>query len=88
MEKRTVAEIVGPWVEPDFKSSLIERMLLNWALPVGEISNYVLATFIRQRVALDLVIPEANRRIASGFTDETEILDDELAIAIAAIQAG
>jgi hypothetical protein len=85
MENRTVADIVGPWVEPDFNSSLIERLRDNWSVPVGEISNFVLATFIRQKVALSLVVPEANRRIASDFADETEILDDELAIAIAGI---
>ncbi|MES2016652.1 MAG: hypothetical protein V4484_09160 [Pseudomonadota bacterium] len=85
MENRAVADIVGPWVEPDFNSSLIERCRANWSVPIGEITNYVLATYIRQRIALDLVVPEAQRRIASGFTDETEILHDELALAIAGI---
>ena len=83
MEKRTVADIVGTWVEPAFNSSLIERCRDNWSVPVGELTNYVLATFIRQKIALGLVLPEAQRRIALGFTDETEILDDELALAIA-----
>ena len=85
MEKRTVAEIVGPWVEPDFNSSLIERCRNNWYVPVGQITNYVLATFIRQQIALDLVVPEAQRRIASGFEDETELYDGELSVAIAGI---
>lgn len=48
-------------------------------------TNYVLVTFIRQQIALDLMVPDAQRRIASGFMDETEILDDELALAIAGI---
>jgi hypothetical protein len=82
MDKRTVADVVGPWLEPDFNSSLIERCRNNWSTPVGELTNYVLATFIRQKIALSLVVPEAQRRIASGYTDETEILDDELTIAI------
>ena len=85
MEKRTVAEIVGPWVEPDFNSSLIERCRNNWYMPIGQITNCVLATFIRQQIALNLVVPEAQRRIASGFEDDTEIIDDELSIAIAGI---
>ncbi|MYN00833.1 hypothetical protein GTP41_01845 [Pseudoduganella sp. DS3] len=85
MEKRTVADIVGPWVDPGFESSLIDRCRDNWSVPVGEISNYVLAAFIRQQIALDLVVPEAQRRIASGYTDETEVLDDELALAIGGI---
>jgi hypothetical protein len=49
---------------------------------VGELSNYVLATFIRQRRALRLVVPEAKRRIAAGYTDETELYDEELANAV------
>lgn len=85
MEKRAVVDIVGPWIEPGFNSSLIEHCRDNWSMPVSEIANYVLATFIRQHLALDLVIPEAQRRITSGFTDESEILDDELEIAIAGI---
>ncbi|MGO4377656.1 hypothetical protein [Pseudoduganella sp. RAF53_2] len=85
MEKRAVADIVGPWIEPCFNSSLFERCRENWLVPVGEISNFVLATFIRQQIALGLVVPEAQRRIASGFTDETEILDDELELAIKGI---
>lgn len=85
MEKRAVADIVGPWVDPGFDSSLIGRCRDNWSVPVDEISNYVLATFIRQQIALGLVVPEAQRRIASGYTDETEILGDELALAIVGI---
>lgn len=85
MEKRSLADIAGPWAEPDVNSGLIERCRANWSVPVGEITNYVLATFIRQKIALDLVVPEAKRRIASGYIDDTEILDDELAIAIALI---
>jgi hypothetical protein len=85
MEKQAVADIVGPWVDPGFDSSLIGRCRDNWSVPVGEITNHVLATFIRQQIALGLVVPEAQRRIASGYTDETEILDDELALAIAGI---
>lgn len=85
MEKRAVIDIVGTWVDPGFESSFIGRCRDNWSLPIGEITNYVLATLIRQRIALDLVVPEAQRRIASGYTDETEILDDELALAVAGI---
>jgi len=54
---------------------------------VGAISNYVLATFIRQRVALALALPEADRRIASGFTDDTELYDEELANAVSEAKA-
>jgi hypothetical protein len=45
------------------------------------VSNHVLATFIRQRLALGLVVPEARRRIAAGFVDGTELYADELSVA-------
>jgi len=82
MEVRCVADVEGPWCEPDFNSSLIERCRLNWSVPIGEISNHVLATFIRQRVALALVVPEAERRIVAAYTDDTELYDEELANAV------
>jgi hypothetical protein len=83
MTARCVADVEGPWVEPDFDSSLIERCRSNWSVPMSEISNYTLATFIRQRRALSLVVPEARRRLADGFVDETELYDEELAGAVA-----
>jgi hypothetical protein len=70
-------------VDPGFESSLIERCRDNWSVPVSEVSNYVLATFIRQRLALSLVVPEAKRRIAVGFVDDTELYDEELSVAVA-----
>ena len=86
MEKRSVAEIEGTWREPELDSGLIQRLRANWSRPVGKLDNHVLATFIRQRLALDLTIPEAERRIASGYQDETEVCDDELAIAITLVR--
>ena len=53
-------------------------------MPVSELSNYVLATFIRQRIALPLVLPEARRRLDARFMDDTELYDEELADAVAA----
>lgn len=83
METRGVADFAGAWVDPEFESSLIERCRKNWKVPDGEISNYVLSTFIRQRIALELVVPEAKRRLAAGFVDDTELYDEELANALA-----
>jgi hypothetical protein len=82
MEIRCVADVEGPWVDPEFESSLIERCRRNWSVPVGEISNYALATFIRQRIALKLVVPEAKRRLVIGYIDGTELYDEELATAV------
>ena len=84
MKHRSVADVDGPWVDPGFESGLITRCRNNWSVPVNELSNQVLATFIRQRIALPLVLPEARRRLEAGFTDDTELYDEELADAVAA----
>ncbi|MGM9482266.1 hypothetical protein ACS5PN_13840 [Roseateles sp. NT4] len=82
LELRSVADIEGPWVEPDFDSSLIQRCRLNWQVPVFALSNYALATFIRQRRGLSLALPEARCRLKAGFVDGTELHDEELQMAV------
>jgi hypothetical protein len=84
VEMSSVADEEGPWTDPDFESSLIQRCRLNWHVPVGSLSNYALATFIRQKIALGLVVPEARRRLAACYRDGTELHDKELAVAVAA----
>lgn len=83
MELRSVADIEGAWIDPEFESSLIQRCRDNWTIPVSELSNHVLATFIRQRRGLELVVPEARRRIALRYLDDSELYDEELSDAIA-----
>jgi hypothetical protein len=82
MESRSIADLEGPWVDPDFESGLIERCRRNWNTPVSELSNQVLATFLRQRFGLEIVIPEARRRVASGYDDDSELYDGELEAAL------
>jgi hypothetical protein len=82
MEPRCIADIEGTWVDPHFHSSLIERCRANWSIPVTEVSNHVLAIFIRQHLALQLVVPEAQRRIAAGFVDDSELYDEELLVTV------
>lgn len=49
---------------------------------MAELTNELLATYVRQRIALPLVVPEAERRIAEGYSDDTEMYDEELANAL------
>ncbi|GAB3367917.1 hypothetical protein GCM10027317_00770 [Massilia agri] len=80
---RSVADIEGPWVEPAFESSLIQRCRENWSIPIHQVTNHVLATFLRQRAGLSLVVPEANRRIMAQYCDGSEMYDEELSVALA-----
>src|SRR5688500_5590830 len=82
MESRSVADVEGPWVEPEFESSLIERCRKNWATPVGKLSNYALSTFLRERFALEIVIPEGQRRLEANLVDDSELYDDALGSAL------
>ena len=82
MKSRCVADIMGPWVDPDFESSLVERCKRYWSVPVDELPNEMLATYLRQRIATQLMIPEARKRIDAGIHDDSEHYDGELAHAL------
>ena len=79
---KSVAEILGAWVEQSFDSSLIQCCKDNWTIPVDELTNAALATFVRQEFALEIVLDEAKKRIASGYLDDTEKYDEELEVAV------
>jgi len=79
---RSVEDIEGPWQEPAFDSSLIQRCRENWRVPVASLSDQMLATFLRQKIAIQLVLPEAERRVELGTHDDSEIYDDELRDAV------
>jgi hypothetical protein len=82
MKAQSVADIEGPWIDPDFESGLIQRLRRNWATPISEVNNEALATFLRQRIALSLVVPEARKRVEAGVDDGSELYDGELANAL------
>lgn len=78
MNTKSVADIVGPWVDPDFVTNLIERCRDAWNVPIGDLSNEMLATFLRQDIATDLIIEGAARRLEAGFDDDSEMYEGEL----------
>ncbi|KOO56902.1 hypothetical protein WH43_17410, partial [Rheinheimera sp. KL1] len=43
--------------------------------PVSQVTNHVLATFIRQKLALAIVVPEAENRLKRGYVDNTELYE-------------
>ncbi len=80
--KSSIADLLGPWVEPDCDSGLIERCRNAWSKPLRELTNEELATLLRQRIAVDHVVPIAERRVQEGVDDGTEMYDGELAAAV------
>jgi hypothetical protein len=82
MKSPCVADVEGPWVDTAFDTNLIARCKQAWNVPVHQLTNTMLATFLRQRIGLRVVIPEAQKRVDSHFTDDTEMFDEELAEAL------
>ena len=78
MTPKSVADIEGPWVDSNFDSGLIERCKRYWTVPVSELPDMMVATFLNQRIAAAVMIEEARRRIESGKLDDTELFDGQL----------
>ena len=72
LNQKSAADIEGPWVDSDFESGLIQRCRRYWAAPIVQLSNEMLATFLRQNIAVAFVAPEAQRRIDAAIDDGSE----------------
>jgi hypothetical protein len=77
-QSATIADVEGPWVDPNYDSGLIQRCKQGWNTPIDQLTNELIATYLRQKIALSLVVPEATKRLAAKFTDGTELYDEEL----------
>jgi hypothetical protein len=82
MKPKSVADVEGAWVDSDFDSGLTERCKRYWSIPVTELSNEMLATYLRQRIAVHLIMPEARKRLDAGIDDGSEMYQGELAEAL------
>ena len=82
MDKISIADILGPWINPDWDSGLIARLREAWNKPIRDLSNEDLATLLRQRFAVEQILPIARQRLADGIDDDMEIFDEELQEAI------
>ncbi len=82
MSSPSVADIEGGWVDPNWDSGLINRLRRSWNTLINELSNEMLATFLRQDMALEAILEEAKKRLVAGFDDDSEMYDGELANAI------
>jgi hypothetical protein len=88
MTAKCVADIEGPWREPDFESGLLARCRDAWQVPVEQLSDEMVATFLRQKIGLPIVILEARRRVNLRMTDDSELYDGELIMALQAAESG
>jgi len=87
-DKLSVADILGPWIEPDLNSGLIQRCRKAWNRPLKDLTREELATLLRQEIAVEHVLPEAKRRLQDGIDDDSELYDGELEAAIKSASKG
>lgn len=80
-DTKSVADFLGPWVEPDWDSGLIARCREAWSKPLRDLSREELATLLRQRFAVEHLLPVAQKKLQDA-DDDTEMFDGELAEAI------
>ncbi len=78
----SVAGILGPWEGSDFASGLIKRCEGAWTKPIKKLTNEELATFLRQKIAIEHILPEAKKRIEMKIDDDSEIYEGELSGAV------
>ena len=79
MSARSVADIEGAWVDPQWESGAIERCRQYWTIPINEVPDIALITYLHQEFAPELIIAEARSRVAAGRFDDTELYDGQLA---------
>jgi len=82
MDRRTVADIVGPWTDSRTGTGLVARCKQHWNTPACDLSNQMVATYLRQKIAVPLMLAEARRRLDIGVDDGSELYDGELAAAV------
>ena len=81
-DSTSVADLLGPWVDPDWDSGLINRCRKAWSKPLRDLSNEELATLLRQGIAVEHILPVAKKRVEDNVDDDTEMYDGELEAAI------
>ena len=80
-DTKSVADFLGPWVEPDWESSLIARCREAWNRPLQDLSRLELSTLLEQKFVVEHVLPVARKKLQEA-DDDTEMFDGQLAEAI------
>jgi len=78
----SLSDLLGPWIDSDWNTGLIERCKNAWSKPLRDLSREELATLLRQRIAVEHLLPIAKKRLEDGIDDDTEMFDGELQEAV------
>lgn len=69
-------DLFGDWKYLDV--TLVERIHKAWKKPLAELTNRELAALLRQRFAVEYVLPLARQRIIEDYDDDSDGPDGEL----------
>lgn len=75
---KSVVDIEGPWIDSNSDSGLIKRVRKAWDKPMNELTNEELATLLRQKIAVQYILPLAKKRVEENYDDNSELYDGEL----------
>jgi len=80
VRKLSLADIIGPWKDDDdgWESGLISRCKKAWNKQLCELTREEMATFLRQKLAVNEILPLAREAIQNLPEDGTELFEGEL----------
>ncbi|KZN39305.1 hypothetical protein N480_00320 [Pseudoalteromonas luteoviolacea S2607] len=78
---KSVRDIVG-LLSGDHSSGLVQRCKESWEIPIPELTDLMVATYINQNIARSEMIEEAEKRIEAGQDDDTLMYDEQLMEAV------
>ena len=80
---RTLAQILGPWQQPEADTGLITRCREAWDKPIDQFTDLELVTCLQQKLAVAHVLPVAKKRLETAVPDDSEMFEGQLAGAVA-----
>ncbi|MCB1582181.1 MAG: contact-dependent growth inhibition system immunity protein [Marinicella sp.] len=78
---KSISDVEGPWVG-DTPTALTQRCKKYWNVPIKSLPNLMLATYLNQRIAVNYVLLEAEKRIEQERFDDAELFEGQLVEAI------
>ncbi|AQT97173.1 hypothetical protein [Pseudomonas azotoformans] len=82
----TVSNLLGPW-RGDACTGLMQRCREAWDTALTNLDDLMVATFLRQNIAVTHMLIEAQRRIEVQERDGTEYFEGQLLEAIERVQS-
>ena len=70
--------LFGEWNNIGVSKGLVERIKIAWKKPFADLTNEELAALLRQRFAVEYILPLARQRIIEECNDDSEKCDGEL----------